>query len=498
MKQIGLIVYLLILVYPYGWCFPMEDLSRKIDITADVVGVETETPAGKTYIALRNKIYWSDNGGDDWKIIDLPEGEVSQVKAIGATAGAFFILTGKGVYKSVDDISWEDLKLKGNMSGMETLDDNTVLLWKGRTLYFSEKGKMRTIKAPEVDSDIKDVKCGNGVIWIFTANKILYADNNGNEIKRYYSREGDEVTNGSERSEIADYDEQTEIIKNVSVCARGRITVSTNEALLVISDPLERPEKIDTAGLPSRNVSSALYTGKGIFASTGKRVFFREGPFSAWSRVFENTAGGTIKNIKTDSNGKYLWVLTGRRIFREDIDLITAGERNTAQKDQNVPEKDLYVPDIQTVQRMAIEYAEVSPDKINKWRQKAGIKAILPKVDIGCSRSDSDNTEIYTSVTTCYTVRGPRKIDNDWDIGLSWDLADIIWNDAQTSIDARSKLMVEMRNSILEEITRLYFERKKLVAEERPKPDMKHAGRIEEITAYMDAYTGGGFSRACK
>lgn len=47
----------------------------------------------------------------------------------------------------------------------------------------------------------------------------------------------------------------------------------------------------------------------------------------------------------------------------------------------------------------------------------------------------------------------------DWGVTLSWNLGELIWNDDQTSIDVRSRLMVELRDDILDEITKLYFER---------------------------------------
>ena len=73
-------------------------------------------------------------------------------------------------------------------------------------------------------------------------------------------------------------------------------------------------------------------------------------------------------------------------------------------------------------------------------------------------------------------------------------------DDAQTSIDVRSKLMVQLREDILEEVTRLFFERKRLlldmetsVGDERP--SIEKQLKVQELTAYIDALTGGQFSR---
>ena len=174
---------------------------------------------------------------------------------------------------------------------------------------------------------------------------------------------------------------------------------------------------------------------------------------------------------------------------------------------KSISENELTVKD---VQKIAIAYAEVSPGKIKRWRERARWKAVLPKLSVNFSESIDDNVEIYKSSTTSYSVIGPKEKDNDWGVGLSWDLSDLVWNDVQTSIDVRSKLMVQLRDEILEDVTRIYFERKRIISEikeikaniaEHEESDSQgilseKTLRIEELTAYLDALTGGAFSGA--
>jgi len=82
---------------------------------------------------------------------------------------------------------------------------------------------------------------------------------------------------------------------------------------------------------------------------------------------------------------------------------------------------------------------------------------------------------------------------------LSWDLGDLIWSTDQTTIDSRSKLMVELREDVLDQVTRLYFERRRLQAELaadalEPAVEFDKQLRVEELTALLDAFTGGKFS----
>ncbi|MDD5311195.1 MAG: hypothetical protein PHX64_05540, partial [Candidatus Omnitrophica bacterium] len=88
-----------------------------------------------------------------------------------------------------------------------------------------------------------------------------------------------------------------------------------------------------------------------------------------------------------------------------------------------------------------------------------------------------------------------------WDVSASWDLGDLVYNTAQTSIDSRSKLMVELRNDIMEALNTAYFERKKLqkqlirITDKESPSYTERELRIEELTATIDGLTGGYLSR---
>ena len=122
---------------------------------------------------------------------------------------------------------------------------------------------------------------------------------------------------------------------------------------------------------------------------------------------------------------------------------------------------------------------------------------------IGIDRDTSDlwHWEGGSTTKTDDDILRRGKDTVDWDLTLSWDLGDLIWNNDQTSIDTRSKLMVQLRGDILDETTRTYFERLRLKMElskfkpgDQRKIEEKKL-RIEELTANLDGLTGGYFSR---
>ena len=61
--------------------------------------------------------------------------------------------------------------------------------------------------------------------------------------------------------------------------------------------------------------------------------------------------------------------------------------------------------------------------------------------------------------------------------------------------------MVQLRNDVVDEVTRLYFERRRLQVElltrqpAEPQPALYKALRIQELTALIDGLTGGYFSQ---
>jgi len=100
-------------------------------------------------------------------------------------------------------------------------------------------------------------------------------------------------------------------------------------------------------------------------------------------------------------------------------------------------------------------------------------------------------------------IAGPNDWDKDFDIDLTWDLGDILFSPSQTSIDVREKLMVELRDELVSEVTRLYFERRRLqlgllVLEPEEKKMMDQWLRLDELTAQIDGMTGGFFSKRIK
>ena len=165
-------------------------------------------------------------------------------------------------------------------------------------------------------------------------------------------------------------------------------------------------------------------------------------------------------------------------------------------------------PSIREVQKAAIKYANVGKDKIQKWHRNSRLRALMPSFSIDFENSVSNNIDIdrgSTSSDDVYII-GPDENDFAWNMGFEWDLANMIWNDDQTAIDYREKYTVELRENILNEVTKLYFERRKLQMQlfltppetENTQENLNLCLQIDELTAYLDGLTGGIYSAKFK
>lgn len=162
-------------------------------------------------------------------------------------------------------------------------------------------------------------------------------------------------------------------------------------------------------------------------------------------------------------------------------------------------------PQIGQLHAWAIDYADVSNQKIRTWQRQARNRALWPSLSIGIDGDqDADISDTIYGSSSGSIVIGPDEKSNGraygWDVSLSWDLADFVWSTDQTSIDSRAKLMVELREDILDQITRVFFERRRLQIDRLSRQDMPAQEqveadmRIDELSALLDSLTGGRFS----
>jgi hypothetical protein len=91
-----------------------------------------------------------------------------------------------------------------------------------------------------------------------------------------------------------------------------------------------------------------------------------------------------------------------------------------------------------------------------------------------------------------------RSRDYGVTLSLSWDLGDAAFHPDSIDVSREARAVVELRDDVLDEVNRLYFERLRVLASldtADPKDIALLRLRAAELAAGLDAWTGGWFGR---
>jgi len=170
-------------------------------------------------------------------------------------------------------------------------------------------------------------------------------------------------------------------------------------------------------------------------------------------------------------------------------------------------------PSVQQVQAWANDYANMSPRTVEKWLAASKSFAALPTVWLRYRRTDDWNQDFqYFALDGLIDQENEGlfnvldgagvKQESQYFIQARWDLADLVMSSERIRMINESQDIVRLRDKILTEVNRVYFERRRVQAEMllAPKGDVlgqvKDELRVMELTANLDAMTGGRFSAA--
>ncbi len=417
------------------------------------------------YAATGEGLFVSRNRGGSWKRIFRGKGYLeSECTALAVLPGALYLGTGSGLFISRDNgRSW------GKALGK--VGNNRIF-----AISYSPLGYVY-------------VACGDGVYRI---------EKGQDSWERVFIAELTPNDNEGEEMSAQQDEEETNYDINYIACAAedpNSLYLATSRGVYVSHNIGKEWQYLSEYGLLSRIVKFILVSKKSlIYAATERGVF--EYSNERWQELSFGLIADKVRFLASDNQGN-LYAACDRGLFKSSVKDFGSDRRGSIIANYAKNE-----PSINQVHKAAIKYAEVSPEKIKFWRRQASAKAIMPKLSAGVGRDTSDlwhweggsTTKLYDDIL----VKGKDTLD--WDVTLTWDLSELIWNPDQTSIDVRSKLMVQLRDDILDEVTKLYFERIRvkmeidnLNIEDRKKRCEKEL-KIQELTAQIDGLTGGYFS----
>ena len=162
-------------------------------------------------------------------------------------------------------------------------------------------------------------------------------------------------------------------------------------------------------------------------------------------------------------------------------------------------------PDIRQVQAMAMRYTKTNPEVMERWLAASKRAYALPKVNLQYEKElDSSNRYDYIADAegNVSSEQDYAQVENDDKVvvKLEWRLDKLVMSSEQIRVINESNKANKLRESVLDEVTRLYYDRRRLQVESLLNPPSSLQDRIElelrlqEMTANLDALTGGGFS----
>jgi hypothetical protein len=162
-------------------------------------------------------------------------------------------------------------------------------------------------------------------------------------------------------------------------------------------------------------------------------------------------------------------------------------------------------PDVQSVQAMALAYTKTNPELVEGWLRASKQAYMLPKVNLQYEKENDQGLDYEYTLDVdgdLIAQLDGQDADNDdkFVVKLEWRLDKLVMSSEQIRVINESQDIVKLRDKVLDEVTRLYFDRRRLQVDllldpgTALKQQIENELRLQELSANLDAITGGAFS----
>lgn len=173
-------------------------------------------------------------------------------------------------------------------------------------------------------------------------------------------------------------------------------------------------------------------------------------------------------------------------------------------------------PAMDEVRRMVFAAQTFVAGDAESWRKRVRWRAAAPTLGFTVRQGADERSgqsvgnTVGLSTTEARIVIGPDGESNsrssgrstDYGLALTWRLDDLVFNTDELSVNGEAEEVFKLRKTIMLDVTRLYYDRLRVLAErERSVEQAKQIEleiRFDELTADLDFYTGGRFSKALR
>lgn len=520
-----------------GQGFMWKDVSSGLSETdMEKIEVDPNNP-DIVYAISADAVYKTTEGGITWKEILSFRSTGNIIKAISVSdknTGGIFVGTLDGLYQSSDGgTRWQKVfrgigAAENTVLSVKVNSSNSDVIYIGTEtgIFISEDmgknwEKARNIPAETAVSAIAVDYSNTDIIYAASEKGIYRSKSSGAGWTRIfipglYNGDDDIIDDKTANENKTDNNKRIRSMV-IHPFDPDVIYIATSDGLFISDDSgVSWTASPGRTGRDIRHLVIDPANADDIIAATDKGVFRYLKEAQRWEELYKGLISSDVRYLAASKgpadNNYVLWAATRKGIYKSDLpskssrgkDIETAGVTESVIQSENIFKIFAQEPTIEEIREAAIIYAEVQPGKIERWRKAAARKAWLPDLRVAY-----DGNEDWKSSTYFYSTSSQKYKDDDitegeddqWSVSLTWELGDLIWNNDQTSIDSRSRLMVQLRDDVLNEVTRLYFERRRLQIKMVMSPGEEIADKIEEelrlqeLTANIDALTGSYLSK---
>jgi photosystem II stability/assembly factor-like uncharacterized protein len=398
------------------------------------------------YAATGYFLYKSKDNGKSWQEVFAMPGKENIINFVAVGHDAVYVATGDGLYASLSGAAGAWQKVYYGSNPAENAVNCVALDKKNPDLIyvatdngvFVSKDKAKTWKTISTGLGTLSVKYiviepDSKAIYIAGAERIFKSSDNGSTWKNVYTMvKADTAEAGEESAE--DSEETFGKISCLFISPKNpaEIYAATSKGVLVSKNGGNEWAFMTNLGLDPggvKYITISSDTGN-IYAGAYKGVFLFDKGQTRWVELYKGSTFRDARFLSIDDRAGVIWAAATNGVFKAAQAGIFASVRDM-ELPEGIRNRFAGEPTIAEVQRAAIRYAEVHPNKIKNWRNEARMRALLPDVDLSYDK----NVSVSTS-TNSFTV-GPK----DWGVGFSWDVGDLVFSDDQTNIDVRSRLM---------------------------------------------------------
>jgi hypothetical protein len=257
-------------------------------------------------------------------------------------------------------------------------------------------------------------------------------------------------------------------------------------------------ERVSLALPPGALPTRIAANERGVFLATGSGVLFATRPDAAFERVA--APAGRAPTSALALSEREILLAGPRGVLRGDLHANLPASRDEAPA--TVAALPAREPSVLAVQRAALRYLALEPERSQTLGRRARRSALAPALElfggIGGDRTrERDWDETFTSGLDRTFLDRRRERARDFDAGarLTWLLGGAIYHPEEIDASREAREWIELRDEVLDEISQLYFERRRALLDLARERDAHLAARLalraDELAAGLDAWTGG-------